>query len=128
MRQSQRFIQTLIGGGWAAQNALYAESPESASFSVWLPLDFDFHFHRLLRTKVTVTLYVGIGNPAAKVYHRVGFVGLDARSDPIEGIENWTEIGFDRSKVELGHWWSLYSIPMHSTAHIYPVVFLESHL
>jgi len=58
----------------------------------------------LLRTKKTVTLYVGIGNPAANVYHRVGFVGLDNESDPIEGVENWTEIGFDRSKVQLGHW------------------------
>jgi hypothetical protein len=41
---------------------------------------------------------------AAKVYHRVGFVGLDENDYTAEGVEDWLEIGFDRKYVQLGHW------------------------
>ncbi|KIK62235.1 hypothetical protein GYMLUDRAFT_42181 [Collybiopsis luxurians FD-317 M1] len=56
--------------------------------------------------KQAVALYVAHDNgPATKVYHNVGFVGLgEADTQPIEGVERWTEIGFDRKKVQLGHW------------------------
>ncbi|KAF9067345.1 hypothetical protein BDP27DRAFT_1403911 [Rhodocollybia butyracea] len=39
-----------------------------------------------------------------KVYHKVGFVGLNGSEESIEGVERWSEIGFDRTKVQLGHW------------------------
>ncbi len=60
------------------------------------------HCSSLLDTKETVVLYVSHGNPAAKVYERVGFVGfasgIDGRTD------TWKELGFDLAKVDLGHW------------------------
>ena len=50
-------------------------------------------------------LYVAHNNPAAaKVYHRVGFVGLDPNEGPVAGVDNWLELGFDRNHVVLGHW------------------------
>ena len=59
----------------------------------------------LLKTKEAVVLYVAHDNQAAaKVYHRVGFVGLDEKDYSAEGVEPWLEIGFDRDVVELGHW------------------------
>ncbi|KAF5357407.1 hypothetical protein D9758_005950 [Tetrapyrgos nigripes] len=56
--------------------------------------------------KEKVALYVAHNNLAAsKVYHRVGFIGLDPEnSTPSPEVESWTEIGFDRAAVELGHW------------------------
>ncbi|EIW87018.1 hypothetical protein CONPUDRAFT_116004 [Coniophora puteana RWD-64-598 SS2] len=59
--------------------------------------------NQLLREKERVVLYVGNNNPAAKVYGRVGFKGLGG-STPVEGVEPWSEIGFDRNQVELGQW------------------------
>lgn len=59
----------------------------------------------LLRLKESVVLYVAHNNPtAAKVYHRVGFVGLSEDEEPVEGVDSWLELGFDQEKVELGHW------------------------
>ncbi|KAF7350847.1 N-acetyltransferase domain-containing protein [Mycena sanguinolenta] len=59
----------------------------------------------LLATKQSVALYVAHNNPAAThVYHRVGFQGLADGCAPVEGVDSWLEVGFDRSKVELGHW------------------------
>ena len=61
--------------------------------------------HRLLQTKESVVLYVAHDNPtAAKVYHRVGFVGLSEDGAPVEGVDPWLELGFDQEKVDLGHW------------------------
>ena len=56
--------------------------------------------------KKRVVLFVAHDNkPAAKVYHRVGFLGLaEDDQDPLGVVEPWTEIGFDRNKVDLGHW------------------------
>lgn len=63
------------------------------------------HLYRLLSTKDSVALYVAHDNgPAAQVYHRVGFVGLDTSKPPVEGVDSWLEVGFDRAKVTLGHW------------------------
>jgi len=59
----------------------------------------------LLKTKEKVVLYVAHNNPAAaKVYHRVGFLGLRPEFGPVEGVDSWLELGFDRSQVILGHW------------------------
>ncbi|KAF9463588.1 hypothetical protein BDZ94DRAFT_605393 [Collybia nuda] len=59
----------------------------------------------LLNTKNSVVLYVAHSNHgAAKVYHRVGFQGLSADDDPVEGVYPWLELGFDQNEVELGHW------------------------
>ncbi|OBZ79497.1 hypothetical protein A0H81_00808 [Grifola frondosa] len=59
--------------------------------------------HSLLRTKSSVVLYVAHNNPAAaKVYDRVGFVGLS--NTAVEGVDSWLELGFERSMVNLGHW------------------------
>ncbi|OJA19567.1 N-acyltransferase superfamily [Rhizopogon vesiculosus] len=58
----------------------------------------------LLKTHEQVVLYVGVGNPAAKVYDRVGFQGLTEGSPAVGGVEHWLEIGFDQAKVDLGHW------------------------
>ncbi|KAG0707499.1 hypothetical protein DFH29DRAFT_628059 [Suillus ampliporus] len=58
----------------------------------------------LLETYEQVVLYVGVENGAGKVYDRVGFQGLKKGSPTIDGVEHWLEIGFDTSKVELGHW------------------------
>lgn len=49
-----------------------------------------------------IALFVGIANSARFVYGKVGFQGLDDRA--VSGFEHWTEIGFDRNAVELGHW------------------------
>ncbi|KAG6868868.1 hypothetical protein C0993_008616 [Termitomyces sp. T159_Od127] len=59
----------------------------------------------LLKRKESVVLYVAHNNPAAsKVYNRVGFVGLDNSMPPVNGVDSWQEIGFDRDEVVLGHW------------------------
>ncbi|XP_006461377.1 hypothetical protein AGABI2DRAFT_185635 [Agaricus bisporus var. bisporus H97] len=59
----------------------------------------------LLGTKETVSLFVAHDNPgAAHVYSRVGFVGLNPQEGSVPGVDNWTEIGFDRNAVRLGHW------------------------
>ncbi|TBU45252.1 hypothetical protein BD309DRAFT_860636 [Dichomitus squalens] len=58
----------------------------------------------LLETKAAVVLYVAHGKYAAEsVYRRVGFVGFSEYSKSAMG-ESWKELGFDRSRVELGHW------------------------
>ncbi|KAF9069525.1 hypothetical protein BDP27DRAFT_1222472, partial [Rhodocollybia butyracea] len=55
--------------------------------------------------KQSIALYVAHDNISArKVYHNVGFVGLDEPEHSVEGVERWSEIGFDRTKVQLGHW------------------------
>ncbi|KAF8078899.1 hypothetical protein FPV67DRAFT_1663570 [Lyophyllum atratum] len=59
----------------------------------------------LLISKESVVLYVAHNNPAAsKVYNRVGFVGLDDNSPSVPGVDTWSELGFDRDIVDLGHW------------------------
>ncbi|KAI3612014.1 hypothetical protein WG66_016109 [Moniliophthora roreri] len=58
----------------------------------------------LFTSKDTVSLYVGRSKgAAAKVYHNVGFVGLEGPAAQIDDM-TWLEIGFDRTKVTLGHW------------------------
>lgn len=60
---------------------------------------------KLLSTTDSVALYVAHDNPAAaKVYRNVGFVGLDDSQPPVQGVDSWLEVGFDRAKVTLGHW------------------------
>ncbi|KAH0588675.1 hypothetical protein J132_02187 [Termitomyces sp. J132] len=54
--------------------------------------------------KESVVLYVGNNNKAARVYDHVGFVGLTEDSQKVQGIDPWLELGFDREKVNLGHW------------------------
>ncbi|KAF6761128.1 hypothetical protein DFP72DRAFT_32159 [Ephemerocybe angulata] len=54
--------------------------------------------------KEYIALFVGNDNPAAKVYNRVGFLGLDKSKGPVEGVDRWVEIGFDRRFVQQGHW------------------------
>ena len=50
-------------------------------------------------------MYVAHDNPGtAKVLDRVGFVGLAANSSSVDGVDSWLEVGFDRTKVQLGHW------------------------
>ena len=50
-------------------------------------------------------LYVAHNNPAAaKVYDRVGFLGLGPTSSSVPGVDSWLELGFDRAVVTLGHW------------------------
>ena len=53
-----------------------------------------------------VVLFVGCDNPAARVYRRVGFQGLDTIIDgtAVDNVNRWLEVGFDRKKVTLGHW------------------------
>ncbi|RXW22374.1 hypothetical protein EST38_g3487 [Candolleomyces aberdarensis] len=46
--------------------------------------------------KEQIALFVGNTNPAAKVYKRVGFVGLDKEKPAVPGAERYLEIGFDR--------------------------------
>ncbi|KAL0570276.1 hypothetical protein V5O48_011687 [Marasmius crinis-equi] len=55
--------------------------------------------------KKSVALFVAHDNIAAsKVYHNVGFVGLAGPSHSGSVAPSWTEVGFDESKVVLGHW------------------------
>ncbi len=58
--------------------------------------------------KESVVLYVGDTNPARKVYQRVGFsdtTGEALCSDKGQFKRgDWLELGFDQSKVNLGHW------------------------
>ncbi|KAG9222509.1 hypothetical protein CCMSSC00406_0002844 [Pleurotus cornucopiae] len=62
----------------------------------------------LLKTKESVVLYVGHSNEAQSVYARTGFMGLDdlrhSFRDREDGMDKWLEIGFDKDKVDLGHW------------------------
>ncbi|EJC98645.1 uncharacterized protein FOMMEDRAFT_170884 [Fomitiporia mediterranea MF3/22] len=52
-----------------------------------------------------VVLYVGHDNSAANVYNRVGFVALEpGTQSQFRSVENWLELGFDRAKIDLGHW------------------------
>ncbi|KAI0031422.1 hypothetical protein K488DRAFT_79073 [Vararia minispora EC-137] len=52
-----------------------------------------------------VVLYVAHDNAAAAgVYRRVGFQGLSDSKIYVEGVDNWLELGFDRTLVRLGHW------------------------
>ncbi|KAG7091256.1 hypothetical protein E1B28_010305 [Marasmius oreades] len=62
--------------------------------------------HLLFKTgKSSVALFVAHDNaPASRVYHNVGFVGLDGTERDSRQAPSWKEIGFDRKKVELGHW------------------------
>lgn len=45
-------------------------------------------------------LYVSHENPAEKVYHRVGYVGLCGASRPL-AADDWVEIGFQVCLIEL---------------------------
>ena len=54
--------------------------------------------------KEMISLYVGTTNRARRVYADAGFVGLGNNDVQAEGIENWVEYGFDRSRIVLGHW------------------------
>ncbi|KZT05843.1 uncharacterized protein LAESUDRAFT_680336 [Laetiporus sulphureus 93-53] len=64
-----------------------------------------FVCQRLLETKESVVLYVAHNNPAAaKVYHRVGFVGLSGDEHSTSTVDDWLELGFERDLVDLGHW------------------------
>ena len=58
---------------------------------------------RLLEDKgrEAVVIFVGCENPAARVYRRVGFQGMDGT---IDNADRWIEVGFSRDKVTLGHW------------------------
>lgn len=59
----------------------------------------------LLQSYNTVVLYVAYDNPAAsKLYHKVGFQGLESPKAVSDGVEDWLELGFDRKRVVLGHW------------------------
>ncbi|KAF9654186.1 hypothetical protein BDM02DRAFT_57227 [Thelephora ganbajun] len=61
--------------------------------------------HSLLKSHESVVLYVAHNNPAAfKVYHKVGFQGLESPKAVADGVEDWLELGFDRKRVVLGHW------------------------
>jgi len=51
-----------------------------------------------------IALYVGVTNGARKVYADAGFVGLGQSDAHVEGVDRWVEIGFDPTKVDLGHW------------------------
>jgi hypothetical protein len=54
--------------------------------------------------KEKIALFVGVTNPAANVYQRVGFVGIGKGAAPAQGVDTWEELGFDRDQVDLGHW------------------------
>ena len=69
-----------------------------------LPDDINSFLFRLLKTYEKVVLYVGVDNAAKKVYGRVGFPGLIEGSPSSDEVEHWIEIGFDQTKVVLGHW------------------------
>ncbi|KII94067.1 hypothetical protein PLICRDRAFT_171744 [Plicaturopsis crispa FD-325 SS-3] len=61
--------------------------------------------HLLSNRARSVVLYVAHDNHAARhVYGHVGFVGLRKNDEAVEGVSDWVEIGFDRSRVQLGHW------------------------
>ncbi|KEP50297.1 GNAT family acetyltransferase [Rhizoctonia solani 123E] len=62
---------------WVTQNFLYNESKEA------------------------VVLYVSHGNPAEKVYHRIGYAGLCGEPRPTM-VEDWLEVGFQ--DTTRGHW------------------------
>lgn len=66
--------------------------------------DINSFLFRLLQTYEKVVLYVGVDNAAKRVYGRVGFLGLIEGSISSGEVEHWIEIGFDQTKVVLGHW------------------------
>ncbi|KAH0840305.1 hypothetical protein J3R83DRAFT_1315 [Lanmaoa asiatica] len=60
----------------------------------------------ILQKKDRVVLYVGNSKELAsarKVYHRIGFQGLNGpQGQQVEGVERWVEIGFEGTT--LGYW------------------------
>lgn len=52
----------------------------------------------------SVVLFVGHTLSAARVYHRVGFVGVGPGKgpNPVPDAERWLELGFSGTTV--GHW------------------------
>ncbi|KAF8433042.1 hypothetical protein L210DRAFT_3650109 [Boletus edulis BED1] len=60
----------------------------------------------VLQKKKRVVLYVGNSDelaPARKVYHKIGFHGLDwSQGQQVKDVERWLEIGF--KGTTLGHW------------------------
>lgn len=61
-------------------------------------------FRQFERGMKSVVLFVGHTLAAKRVYHRVGFVGLDQVKSPTspQDVENWLELGFYGTR--LGHW------------------------
>ena len=61
---------------------------------------------RILQKKKRVVLFVGNSKelaPARKVYHKVGFQGLNAlQGQQVKDVERWVEIGF--KGTTLGYW------------------------
>ncbi|KAF8712408.1 hypothetical protein AX14_013127 [Amanita brunnescens Koide BX004] len=51
-----------------------------------------------------VALYVGTTNRTRLVYADASFVGLGNNDAHVEGVDNWVEIGCDRSQIDLGHY------------------------
>ena len=56
------------------------------------------------RGKEMVALYVGTTNRTRLVYADASFVGLGNNDAHVEGVDNWVEIGCDRSQIDLGHY------------------------
>jgi len=61
-------------------------------------------FRQLASGVESVVLFVGHTLSAARVYHRVGFVGVGPGKGPnyIPDAERWIELGFE--DTETGHW------------------------
>lgn len=82
---------------------MFVSSESSPGSLVPTSMVNDDHTFSLLQAKDTVVLYVAHSNPAAaRVYKHVGFVGFSSGSDGL--ADSWKELGFDRAKVNLGHW------------------------
>ncbi|CUA67375.1 hypothetical protein RSOLAG22IIIB_03015 [Rhizoctonia solani] len=73
--RGRQFARHLVH--WVTQNLLYHENKEA------------------------VVLYVSHGNPAEKVYHRIGYAGLCGEPRPAI-VEDWLEVGFQGTTR--GHW------------------------
>ncbi|CAE6419359.1 unnamed protein product [Rhizoctonia solani] len=82
LQQSQKYTRLLSSGGVSLQSILYTGLLYNES-------------------KDAVVLYVSHGNPAEKIYHRIGYTGLCGAPRPAI-VEDWLEVGFQNTIR--GHW------------------------
>jgi hypothetical protein len=102
-----KFTPTHNGKDFTARSGLFAGFASSEYSFIHGVLHLNLNpSYSLLVSKKSVVLFVAHDNPAAqKVYRRVGFAGLDDDVEcEVEGVDSWLEIGFDRNKVDFGHW------------------------
>ena len=107
LAQSRRSLLTLVCATAVVRSAssdMFANSKLSCFLGSWIFSNRAYASLLTTEGKESVVLYVAHDNPAANhVYGKVGFAGL-GNGERVLDVDPWMEIGFDRTKVVLGHW------------------------